>query len=145
MFVDVLDKVVRFIEKELKESNAILLSDFSPVQTLQSVMPYVESIIYNLLSNAIKYRYPNRQPVISISSEKVSGFICLVVSDNGLGIDIELVKDKIFNLYQRFHHHIDGKGLGLYLIRTQIESLGGRIEVRSEINEGTTFRVYFKD
>jgi PAS domain S-box-containing protein len=145
VFVDVLEKVAKFIEKEIRESTAIIISDFSLVQTVKSVAPYVESIIYNLLSNAIKYRYPGRQPIIKISSEKALGFSCLVVSDNGLGIDIDLAKDKIFNLYQRFHNHVDGKGLGLYLIRTQIESLGGRIEVTSKINEGTTFRVYFKD
>ena len=145
VFVDVLEKVTKFIEKEIRESTAIIISDFSRAQTVNSVAPYVESIIYNLLSNAIKYRYPSRQPVIKISSEKMVGFSCLVLSDNGLGIDIDLAKDKIFNLYQRFHNHVDGKGLGLYLIRTQIESLGGRIEVTSKINEGTTFRVYFKD
>jgi signal transduction histidine kinase len=145
VFVDVLEKVVKFIDKEIRESTAIIISDFSLIQTVNSVAPYVESIIYNLLSNAIKYRYPSRQPVIKISSEKMVDFSCLVVSDNGLGIDIDLAKDKIFNLYQRFHSHVDGKGLGLYLVRTEIESLGGKIEVTSKINEGTTFKVYFKN
>lgn len=70
--------------------------------------------------------------------------MCLVVSDNGLGIDVERYRDKLFSLYKRFHLHVEGKGMGLYLVKTQMTSLGGRIEVESEVNEGTTFRAYFK-
>jgi sensor histidine kinase regulating citrate/malate metabolism len=50
---------------------------------------------------------------------------------------------KIFGLYQRMHEHTEGKGMGLFLVKTQVESLGGKIEVESEVEVGTTFRVYF--
>jgi signal transduction histidine kinase len=66
------------------------------------------------------------------------------ISDNGIGIDLNVHKDKIFTLYKRFHDHVEGKGLGLYLVKTQIVTLGGRIEIESTVNQGTTFYVYFK-
>jgi signal transduction histidine kinase len=66
------------------------------------------------------------------------------VKDNGLGINLELYRDKLFTLYRRFHDHVEGKGLGLYLVKTQVVSLGGKMEVESEVNSGTTFCVYLK-
>ena len=108
------------------------------------IAPYVESILYNLISNAIKYRDPERSPHIAIKTTHENEFVCLAVMDNGLGIDLKKYKQNIFSLYKRFHLHVEGKGLGLYLVKTQIEALGGRVEVRSEPNEGTTFQIYFK-
>ncbi|WP_407306482.1 ATP-binding protein, partial [Acinetobacter sp.] len=64
---------------------------------------------------------------------------------NGLGFDMEKVKDRIFGLHQKFHHHVDSKGIGLYLIYNHITSLGGKITVESEINKGATFVMTFKD
>ena len=106
--------------------------------------PYVESVLQNLLSNAIKYRHPDRVPVIALSTQLVDDYVCLTVSDNGLGLDTALYKDKVFTLYQRFHTHVEGKGLGLYLVKTQILALGGKIELESKVGKGTVFKVYFK-
>ncbi len=144
-FLKELEKVMLYIGKEIEDTQSNVQSNFSKAPILVSVKPYVESVLYNLLSNAIKYRHPHRVPIIKVSTEIVEDYICLMVSDNGLGIDTELFKDKIFNLYQRFHSHVEGKGLGLYLIKTQIQALGGKIEIESKVNEGTVFRVYFKD
>jgi signal transduction histidine kinase len=66
------------------------------------------------------------------------------VQDNGLGINLALYKNKLFSLYKRFHDHVEGKGLGLYLIKTQVAALGGKVEVESEVKVGTTFYVYIK-
>ena len=73
----------------------------------------------NLVSNAIKYRHPERKPLIHVTVEKVDPFICLCVRDNGLGINLSKYEDKLFKLYNRFHSHVEGKGLGLYLVKTQ--------------------------
>ena len=104
--------VKQYVEKEIEDTRSIIQADFSKAPKVQSVKPYVESVIQNLLSNAIKYRHPNRLPIINLTTEIVDGYVCLTVSDNGLGIDTELHKNKIFNLYQRFHTHVEGKGLG---------------------------------
>ncbi len=137
-------RVIKMLEKELDETKAILGKDFSAADRVYAVAPYVESILYNLLSNAVKYRDPSRVPVITLRTTHVEDFVCLTISDNGLGINLDKYGQKMFTLYKRFHTHMEGKGLGLYLVKTQIIALGGRIEVESEPDKGTTFHVYFK-
>jgi signal transduction histidine kinase len=75
---------------------------------------------------------------------RTGDFILLTVSDNGLGINLSLYKEKMFNLYSRFHDHVEGKGLGLYLVKAQVIAMGGKIEVESEVNKGLTFYIYLK-
>jgi signal transduction histidine kinase len=132
------------LEKEIASTRANITTDFTQAGILRTVKPYLDSILYNLVSNAIKYRHPNRTPVIHIMAEKLENEICLSVSDNGLGIDVNLFRDKLFTLYKRFHLHVEGKGMGLYLVKTQMIAMGGRIEVESEVDKGTTFKAYFK-
>jgi PAS domain S-box-containing protein len=106
---------------------------------------YLESILLNLMTNAIKYRATGRQLRISVSS-KISGRnTILTFKDNGIGIDLERNADRIFGLYQRFHNYPDSKGLGLYLVKSQVETMGGNITVQSEVNKGTTFTLTFKN
>jgi signal transduction histidine kinase len=107
------------------------------------VRSYVQSILYNLVSNAIKYRSPDRPLQIDVHTFPEGGFICLEVKDNGLGIDLEKNQQKMFGMYKRFHKQIPGKGLGLHLVKTQIEAVGGSIAVESEKGKGTTFKVLF--
>ncbi|MBA4054659.1 MAG: hypothetical protein C0490_08105, partial [Marivirga sp.] len=132
------------IEKEIQDTKAIFIEDFSKGVTLWTVKPYLDSILLNLVSNAIKYRHPDRNPVIRIYSELKDNYFHLTVQDNGLGMDLELYKDKVFTLYQRFHLHIEGKGMGLFLVKTQLTLMGGKIDVASIPNEGTTFYLSFK-
>jgi PAS domain S-box-containing protein len=101
---------------------------------------YLESIFQNLVSNSIKYRSADRNLSITITSRKLSNERTMIMySDNGTGIDIQRHKDKLFGMYQRFHESGEGKGLGLFLIKSQITALGGSIELRSEVDKGTTF------
>jgi signal transduction histidine kinase len=137
-------RVKRTLEKEIEDTNTALTAHFDEASSVFAVAPYVESIFYNLISNAIKYRDPERQPAISLETHLQGDYVLLLVKDNGLGIDLEKYKSSMFSLYKRFHLHMEGKGLGLYLVKTQIEAMGGKIEVQSEPNKGTIFMVYFK-
>ena len=139
-----LTRTKRILEKEIEDTGTRIINNFSEADRVYAIAPYVESILYNLISNAIKYRDPERSPHIAIKTTHENEFVCLAVMDNGLGIDLKKYRQNIFSLYKRFHLHVEGKGLGLYLVKTQIEALGGRVEVRSEPNEGTTFQIYFK-
>ena len=132
------------IEKEIEDTKAIFIEDFSKGVTLWTVKPYFDSILLNLICNAIKYRHPSRSPVIGIRSEVKGNYFLLTIQDNGLGIDMEQCKDKLFTPYGRFHLHIEGKGMGLYLVKTQMVAMGGKIEVESKLEEGTTFHLSFK-
>jgi PAS domain S-box-containing protein len=106
---------------------------------------YFESIVLNLLTNAIKYRPKDKTLKIEITSKEVNNKVILSFKDNGIGIDLERNKDKVFGLYQRFHNYPDSKGLGLYLVKSQVESMGGIIEIESEVNIGTKFTITFKN
>jgi len=106
---------------------------------------YLESILLNLLTNAIKYRNPSTKLTIIIKTKIKQGKILLTFEDNGIGIDMERNKDKIFGLYQRFHNYPDSKGLGLYLVKSQVETMDGTIDVQSEVNKGTKFTLTFNN
>jgi signal transduction histidine kinase len=141
----IITKAKDLLSKELYETDGNIITFFQKEKYVYGFLPYVESIFYNLINNAIKYKYPFRRLLITISAEKVGGYVKVSVQDNGMGIDLDLYKDKIFNMYKRFHLQVEGKGMGLFLVKTQIESLGGRIEVESTPEQGTTFHVYFKE
>ena len=66
----------------------------------------------------------------------------LTVQDNGLGIDMERFGPQLFQLFRRFHTHVEGTGMGLYLVNRIVQNHGGRLEVSSVLDEGTTFHIY---
>ncbi|NEN24392.1 PAS domain S-box protein [Cryomorpha ignava] len=125
------------------EHRVRMRSDFTEVDEIYSLKVYMYSIFYNLISNSIKYSKPNEQTLIEIKSKKEDGKIMLIFKDNGLGIDMKTQGDKIFGLYKRFHSHMEGKGMGLFMVKTQVESLGGKITIVSEPNKGTEFTIAF--
>lgn len=129
---------------EIKQSKATIISDFSTAPHINSLRSYIRSILYHLLTNAIKYKRPDIQPVIKVKTAYEGDFICLSVKDNGIGIDLNKHRSRIFGLYKRFHYDetIPGRGVGLNMVKTRTESLGGRVEVESKFNEGAIFRVY---
>ncbi len=141
----VFDKVIQSISNTVFTKKATIDADFSHAETVSFNKAYLESIFLNLLTNSFKYAHPDRNPFIKIDTKKTKeGTIKLIYSDNGIGMNMEQVKDRIFGLYQRFHSNTDSKGIGLYLIHSQITALGGTIEVESEVNVGTIFIITFR-
>jgi signal transduction histidine kinase len=69
------------------------------------------------------------------------GHTVLEVHDNGLGLEAAQVP-RLFTMFQRFHTHVEGTGIGLYMVKRMVENAGGRIEVHSQLGAGTTFFVY---
>ncbi|HEY0655092.1 MAG TPA: tetratricopeptide repeat protein [Chryseosolibacter sp.] len=118
-----------------------IISDFSALPELITVRPMLQSILYNLLSNAIKFRSPDRPLVVRATSRVTDSKAVIEVIDNGLGFNSEKYREKLFRLYTRFHSHVEGRGLGLYLIKSQVEGLHGRVEVHSQPGTGSRFTV----
>ncbi|WP_187263456.1 CHASE domain-containing protein [Pontibacter beigongshangensis] len=141
-FQDILEDVTSDISNLVEESGANINTDFQE-KGIMYARKNLRSIIYNLMSNGIKYRSPERVPELSISTHRDGDFVVLQVADNGLGIRKEQ-QQKLFSMFRRFHSHVEGTGIGLYIIKRIIENNGGRIEVASELGQGTTFTVYFK-
>jgi signal transduction histidine kinase len=139
-FSDRLKKIKSMLHDKIHETGTTITEDFK-VQTCFAVPVYIESILYNLVSNGIKYRAPDRKPVILIKTVMHGGKIVLTVQDNGIGMDLTKWKEKVFTLYQRFHDHVEGKGMGLFLVKTQVEALNGTVEINSTVNQGTIFRL----
>ena len=121
----------------------IITIDFEKAPLLKTNKAYLESILLNLLTNSIKYKSQDRKIKITISAHQIKNTVSLVYKDNGIGIDLVRNKDKVFGLYQRFHNLPDSKGLGLYLVKSQVEAMGGNISIESEVNKGTTFTLTF--
>ncbi len=121
-----------------------LQADFSEVDEMITLKSYLHSIFYNLISNSIKYKKIDLIPVISITSKKNANGIELIFRDNGLGIDMEKNGGMLFGLYKRFNHNAaEGKGIGLFMVKTQVETLGGKISVSSNVGEGAEFKIEF--
>lgn len=136
--------VLSNLETQLIKVDAKVELNFDKADRILYIRSVLESIIQNLLTNAIKYRSQSRRLKIDISTNEDDDFVYLRVKDNGIGFDSNKYGEKIFKLYERIHHGIEGKGLGLYLIKTQIEALNGRIDVNSMPDEGALFVVSIK-
>lgn len=146
VFKDLLDDVKTSIKDQVHSTNTVIKSDFKKAPSVVYPYSHLHSILLNLLTNAIKYSSPDRKPLIKISTSQSDGFVCIAVSDNGIGINLEKYGDKLFRAFQRLHTgETKGKGLGLYIIKSQVESLGGKIKVASNPGKGSTFKVYIKN
>lgn len=142
---DEVDKTVNAINSILSSNHTILHNLVPENMVVRFVPSYLESILLNLLTNAIKYKSPDRPPEIELSVERKGTFIILSVRDNGLGIDLKKNKDKLFGMYKTFHSNRDARGFGLYITKNQIEAMGGRIEVESELGKGSIFKIYINE
>jgi PAS domain S-box-containing protein len=134
---------IRFsINNIIMKENVVFHYDFGAADQVFTVRSFLYSILYNLVLNSIKYRRDNVAPVITISARADENQIIKIwIADNGKGIDLERNKDTLFGLYQRFDQTVEGRGLGLYMVKTQVEALGGKIQVESKLGKGTTFEI----
>jgi len=110
-------------------------------QVLYSVPGYIDNILYNLISNSINHRAADRIPWIELSFYPVSGYCQIVIKDNGKGFNMNQHADKVFEPFQRFDMEHNGKGLGLFLVKSQVTSLGGTVALNSKVNIGTQVEV----
>lgn len=132
-----------FFQNEIEKTSVVIKTDFIKAPLILSVKTIIDSIIYNLISNAIKYRSSIRQLNIEIETYHENECIVFRIKDNGMGIDLNTQKENLFRMYKRFHTHTEGRGLGLYLVKLQVELLSGEIEVDSEVDRYTMFTLRF--
>lgn len=136
---EVVENIKLSIGEDIKSAGALIINECDS-KILFSKKNF-NSLLYNLISNAIRYRHPDRTPEIYICSTQKNGDIIISVKDNGLGIPEEK-KDAIFNMFYRLHTQIEGSGMGLFIVKRIVENAGGKIELISELNEGSEFRIY---
>ena len=140
---EVIHRTKQRLDSLIRDSKATFNIDMSTFDTVRFNTKYLESIFLNLISNSIKYAHPERNPEITIKTEISEDKKAMIFSDNGLGFDSVLQKDKVFGLNETFHQNKDSKGIGLYLVYNHVTNLGGRISVESKVDVGTTFVITF--
>jgi PAS domain S-box-containing protein len=143
LVLEVLSTIINSLNYEIIKVGAIMTIDISPQNTVLGIKSYLHSILINLISNAIKYRDPELKLIIKFGFQSTDTHTIITIKDNGLGIDLDKHGEKLFGLYNRFHDKIEGKGIGLHITKTQMEMLGGFIEVKSAIGNGTEFMLHF--
>lgn len=140
-FETVFETVKASIKQLILQSKAIIYTEFSEVEEIDYLPAYMESIMLNLLTNSIKYKHSDRNPEINIFTYTEEDKVFLGVKDNGIGIDLEKYGDQVFKMYKTFHNNNESQGLGLFLVKSQVESLGGKISVESKLGKFTKFTI----
>lgn len=138
-----LAKTLNVLGEEIKKNKVEIRNRVPADETITFNPAYLESILLNFTSNAIRYSHPDRMPVISYSFVAGEDHKILEIEDNGLGINLERHGKKIFGMYKTFHKHKDSRGIGLFITKNQIEAMGGKVDVVSQVGVGTTFKIYF--
>lgn len=133
--------IIDSLHGEINKTQAIIELDFSEAPKLCYPINYMRSILQNLISNSLKYSSPERRPLIKISSQLKKDTIILSISDNGLGLDLEKHSENLFKIRKVFHNHPAAKGFGLFITKSQVTALGGKIWVESQPDVGSTFHV----
>jgi PAS domain S-box-containing protein len=137
------EKTKEAVNAMITKENAVIMNQVPVDVVIDAIPSYIESILLNMITNALKYRSEHRHPVIRIYTKTMpEGFIRVSFEDNGRGLDLNKVGDKIFGMYKTFHNNQDAKGFGLFICKNQVEAMGGRLEVESEVEKGTTFHIY---
>ncbi|MEN3325139.1 PAS domain-containing sensor histidine kinase [Mariniflexile soesokkakense] len=137
-----IENTIKLLDLEITNKKAIINNNVNSNIYIYANRSYLESIIQNLASNSLKYSHPDRTAVINIDSHLSEDHILTItVADNGIGIDLEKHGNDIFGLYRTFHGNSNAEGVGLYLTKSQVETLGGKIKVDSKVNVGTTFTI----
>jgi len=139
------EKVQDSVKAMILENEAEIINDIPDNLNLNLVPAYIESILLNFLTNAIKYKSYDRSPVVRFSAVANNGTTTINIEDNGVGIDLEKHKHKLFGMYKTFHDRKDSRGIGLFITKNQIEAMGGKVNVESQPEEGTTFKITFYD
>ncbi len=137
---EILDDVKQDLQQSIEQANARIQEDLQ-AHNIHFARRNLRSILHNLLSNAIKYRAEERPLQIEVKTNREDGFFVLSVQDNGLGINEQQIP-KMFTMFKRLHTHVEGTGIGLYIVKRIVENNRGKIEVSSKPGVGTTFKVY---
>ncbi len=139
---EVVQDVLRDLDPVIRASGVDITVKVDDCPVIRFSEKNMRSVVYNLVSNALKYRSPERVPQVGITCQTNTQYHVLIVMDNGLGLEAGRLS-QLFTMFKRFHSHVEGAGIGLFMVKKMVENAGGRIEAESQVGVGSTFRVYF--
>lgn len=137
--------IVQSLSADLITNKVQIINKVSNDIKIEVIPSYIDSILNNFITNSIKYKSPDRNPVIEFETKKEDHYTVLSIKDNGLGIDLEKYGDKLFGMYKTFHDIEGARGIGLYISKNQIEAMKGKVSVTSQVDVGSTFKIYFNE
>ncbi len=137
---ELLEKIKVRFASEFETSQAVLEVQLGTTM-MRTVPAYLDSILSNIISNSLKHRHRERQPRILVRVTATPTNYKILVRDNGKGFDREKYADKLFEPFQRFDLETAGKGLGLFLVKTQTASLKGHVYIQSKEGVGTEVEI----
>jgi PAS domain S-box-containing protein len=135
------DDVITSMDENLISVEANIETLIDPDLEIYFSKFHFNSIVSNLIENSIKYRSLDKPLLIQISAQKHGETIILKFSDNGKGMDLTLMKDKMFRLFQQADSNSPGKGIGLFTVKSIVDRNNGSIHVESEPGQGTVFTI----
>ncbi|WP_158860015.1 sensor histidine kinase [Lunatibacter salilacus] len=138
------DRVLKLLNPSIEKGDVNVEIDVDRKHTVSIYAEYMYNILLNVIGNAIKFADQSRSLILRISSTQSGEYVVLSISDNGLGMDLKKVREKLFSFYETFHIHPEGRGIGLHLSNIQMEQMGGMIEVDSSVGVGSVFKLYFR-
>lgn len=141
---DYLEGTLGLLKVEIEKKQAKVYTAVPEAMQVKFNASYMESVLLNLLTNSLRYSCPSRIPEIHVAGKKLGEKWMLEVKDNGIGIDMEKNRDKLFGLYKTFSNYPNARGVGLFITKNQIQAMDGSIEVESQPEKGTTVKVYFE-
>lgn len=144
-FQNIFEEVTIGISEQFKNETIDIETDFSECPEIKYPKIHLKSILQNLLTNAIKFKDPDRKLKIQLKTSRKQDNVCLLIKDNGLGFEASKYKDKIYKLFKRLHIHVEGMGVGMYIVKSIVDSHGGKIDVTSKPKEGTEFTIYLNN
>lgn len=134
---DVLNNVKTDLSELISYNNALIISPEKSYRFF-TYKAYLYSVFYNLISNALKYR-SEKTPEVHIDVQQHKDHYVAKISDNGIGIDLSKHGEELGQPYKRFHTTVEGKGLGLFLVKSHVEAINGQLTIESTPGKGTTF------
>lgn len=142
---DEIEKTKIALSLVIKQSQITITHSIPDDLFVYAVPAYLDSILLNLFTNAIKYKSPDRKAFLEIGYEVNEDYVVISFKDNGLGMNLKKNGHKIFGMYKTFHGNEDAKGIGLYITKNQLEAMNGKIEIESELDKGSTFKIYLSE
>ena len=138
---ELVESILSGMRSKILEKKIVFLCDFTEVDKIMYYPVALRSILQNLISNSIQYSDPLKDGEIIVRTVLHEHDVCISIQDNGLGIDLEVNRDKLLGLFKRVTNDGSGSGIGMYIINKSLENYGGKLEIESELGVGSTFSV----
>jgi len=141
---DIISDILADNQEQISQNETMFDIELAAANQLYFCKNNLKSILGNLITNAIKYSSPDRDSLVKIYTKKQENDVVLVIEDNGIGMDLEKHKGNLFQMFKRFHDHVEGTGVGMYIVKKLMEENDGSIKLESEVNVGTKLTLSFQ-